>query len=78
MTPRELEIFLLVARGMPNAEIAAKLVIGETTREDTRHPPADEARGPGPYTSGRARLRSRSGQTGQADLICTQCLRRGW
>jgi DNA-binding NarL/FixJ family response regulator len=31
LTPREMEIFLLVAKGMPNAEIAAKLVIGETT-----------------------------------------------
>jgi DNA-binding NarL/FixJ family response regulator len=31
LTPREMEIFLLVAKGMSNAEIAAKLVIGETT-----------------------------------------------
>jgi DNA-binding NarL/FixJ family response regulator len=31
LTPREMETFLLVAKGMSNAEIAAKLVIGETT-----------------------------------------------
>jgi DNA-binding NarL/FixJ family response regulator len=31
LNPREMEIFLLVAKGMSNAEIAAKLVIGETT-----------------------------------------------
>lgn len=31
LTPREMEIFLLVAKGMSNAEIADKLVIGEST-----------------------------------------------
>jgi DNA-binding NarL/FixJ family response regulator len=31
LTPREMEIFLLVAKGMSNAEIASQLVIGETT-----------------------------------------------
>jgi DNA-binding NarL/FixJ family response regulator len=31
LTPREMEIFLLVAKGMSNAEIASRLVIGETT-----------------------------------------------
>jgi len=31
LTPREMEIFLLVAKGMSNAEIAGKLIIGETT-----------------------------------------------
>jgi DNA-binding NarL/FixJ family response regulator len=31
LTPREMEIFLLVATGMSNAEIANKLIIGETT-----------------------------------------------
>ena len=31
LTPRELEVFKLVAKGMTNAEIAAELVIGETT-----------------------------------------------
>jgi DNA-binding NarL/FixJ family response regulator len=31
LTPRELEIFRLLAKGMSNTEIAAELIIGETT-----------------------------------------------
>lgn len=31
LTPRELEVFRLVAKGISNAEIANQLVIGETT-----------------------------------------------
>ena len=31
LKPRELEVFRLVAKGMSNAEIAAELIIGETT-----------------------------------------------
>jgi DNA-binding NarL/FixJ family response regulator len=31
MTPRELEVFRLLAGGLTNGEIAAQLIVGETT-----------------------------------------------
>lgn len=31
LTPRELEVFKLLATGMTNAEIAGRLIVGETT-----------------------------------------------
>jgi len=31
LTPRELEVFRLIARGMSNAEVAQELIVSETT-----------------------------------------------
>ena len=59
LTPRELEVFRLIARGRSNAEIAGGAVRGRDHREDPRDPDPHEARGPRPGAGRRARVRER-------------------
>ena len=60
LTPRELAVLRLVARGMSNAEIATGAQRGRFDRQDTRRPCADEAQRSRPSPSRRPGLRIRS------------------
>ena len=59
LTPREHEVFQLLAQGHSNSEIAGVLVLEETTDQDPRHADPEQAAGSRPRPGRHRRLRKR-------------------
>ena len=62
LTPRELEVFQLLATGMSQQRNRHQARRRRDNHQDARHPDPDETRGPRPCPSGRPRLRDRHSQ----------------